>query len=158
MTTLEQIEKLREKANVTYEEAKSALDAANGDLLDALILLEKQGKVEPPAGGGFYSSAKGATEVVTEKANDKQERRSSAGESFGDVLDRIGKFCISVINKGNAINLEVRKNSETKARCPLTVLVLLLIFAPWITLPLIIVGLVLGYQYRFTELGNADEA
>jgi hypothetical protein len=158
MTTLEQIEKLREKANVTYEEAKSALDAANGDLLDALILLEKQGKVQPPAGDGFYSSAKGTTENAAEKADSKQERRSSAGESFGDVLDRIGKFCISVINKGNAINLEVRKNSETKARCPLTVLVLLLIFAPWITLPLIIVGLVLGYQYRFTELSNADEA
>ncbi len=158
MTMLEQIEKLREKANVTYEEAKSALDSANGDLLDALILLERQGKVEPPSAGGFYSSAKETPEDAPEKASDKKERRGSAGESFGDVLERIGKFCISVINKGNAINLEVRKNSDSKARCPLTVLVLLLIFAPWITLPLIIIGLVLGYQYRFIELGNADEA
>ena len=127
MTTLEQIEKLREKANVTYEEAKSALDAANGDLLDALILLERQGKVEPPSGGGFYSSAQTTTADAVENASDKQKRRSSAGESFGDVLDRIGKFCISVINKGNAINLEVRKTAD-EGQVPLTVLVLR--FAP----------------------------
>ena len=36
MEMLDQIERLREKANVTYEEAKNALEAANGDLLDAL--------------------------------------------------------------------------------------------------------------------------
>lgn len=158
MNTLEQIEKLREKANVTYEEAKSALEATDGDLLDALIHLEKQGKVEPPSGGGYYSSSKAATEEAGEKERDRKDQSKAAGETFSDVLDRIVKFCISVINKGNAINLEVRKDGGTKARCPLTILVLLLIFAPWITLPLIIIGLVLGYQYRFVELGRADEA
>ena len=45
--TLEQAEKLREKADVTLEEAKAALEAADGDLLDALIWLERQGKPSP---------------------------------------------------------------------------------------------------------------
>ena len=49
MDTFEKVEKLREKANVTFEEAKAALDEANGDLLDAMILLEKQGKAETRA-------------------------------------------------------------------------------------------------------------
>ncbi|MDR2615905.1 MAG: ubiquitin, partial [Oscillospiraceae bacterium] len=48
MATLEQVEKLRERANVSFEEAKAALDEADGDLLDALILLEKQGKTAAP--------------------------------------------------------------------------------------------------------------
>lgn len=58
MTTLEQVEKLRAMANVSYDEAKAALDATNGDLLEAIILLEKQGKVATPSGGGYYSSQK----------------------------------------------------------------------------------------------------
>ena len=39
MDLFEKVEKLREKANVTYEEAKAALEKADGDLLDALATL-----------------------------------------------------------------------------------------------------------------------
>ena len=42
MTEFEKVEKLRERANVSYEEAKEALLASEGDLLDAMIYLEKQ--------------------------------------------------------------------------------------------------------------------
>ena len=37
MTNLEMVETLREKANVSYEEAKAALEASNWDLLDAIL-------------------------------------------------------------------------------------------------------------------------
>ena len=43
MTKLEMIDALRVKADVSYEEAKDVLELAGGDLLDAIILLEKQG-------------------------------------------------------------------------------------------------------------------
>ena len=36
--TLEQVERLRAHAAVSYEEARRALEACDGDLLDALIL------------------------------------------------------------------------------------------------------------------------
>ena len=36
MDILEKVEILREKANISYEEAKNVLEAANGDLLDAM--------------------------------------------------------------------------------------------------------------------------
>ena len=35
MDEFEKVEKLRQRANVSYEEAKKALDEANGDVLDA---------------------------------------------------------------------------------------------------------------------------
>ena len=57
MTELEKVEKLREKADVTFAEAKEALDNSGGDVLDALIWLEKNGKATVPAGGGFFSGA-----------------------------------------------------------------------------------------------------
>ena len=53
MEMLEKVERLREKANVTYEEAKAALEQTGGDLLDAMVLLERQGKVKEPAQSTF---------------------------------------------------------------------------------------------------------
>ena len=44
MDQLEKVDKLRERANVSYEEAKEALEASNWDLLDAMVYLEKHGK------------------------------------------------------------------------------------------------------------------
>ena len=42
--TLEQVEKLRAHANVSYEDARAALEATGGDMLEAIIRLEKEGK------------------------------------------------------------------------------------------------------------------
>ena len=47
MDKLEKVERLRERANVSYEEASKALDEAGGELLDALVILEKQEKDLP---------------------------------------------------------------------------------------------------------------
>lgn len=44
--TPEQIEKLKQRANVSYDEAKQALEKCNGDILDALILLENQNQYQ----------------------------------------------------------------------------------------------------------------
>ena len=40
MEMMEKVERLREKAEVTYEEAKAALEQTDGDLLDAMVLLD----------------------------------------------------------------------------------------------------------------------
>lgn len=54
MDQLEKVEKIREKTGVTYEEAKAALDAAGGDVLDALVYLESQGKIKETGGFRVY--------------------------------------------------------------------------------------------------------
>jgi len=48
MVELDKAVRLRERAGVSYEEAREALDSSGGDMLDALIWLEKNGKVPPP--------------------------------------------------------------------------------------------------------------
>lgn len=52
--TLEQVEQLRAHAAVSYEEARRALEACDGDLLDALILLEREGRIPPGGGRGAF--------------------------------------------------------------------------------------------------------
>jgi len=60
--SLELIEKLKERANVSYAEAKEALEKCNGDLLDALINLEKEDKIKPDPkerkAAGFWATVK----------------------------------------------------------------------------------------------------
>jgi hypothetical protein len=148
MVTLEQVEKLRERANVSYDEAKAALEATGGDLLEALIYLEKQGKVKAPDGNGFYSSAAAAPQYDEERAR-REEREAQRGESFSGLLKRFGRFCLRLLQKGNKNTFEVLKGSECKASIPVTVLALLLLFAFWVTLPLMVVGLFFGLRYRF---------
>lgn len=42
--TLEKIDIIRERTNASYEEAKEALEACSGNIVDALIYIEKQNK------------------------------------------------------------------------------------------------------------------
>lgn len=46
--TLEQIDLIMQRANVSYAEAKEALELANGDIVEALLLLEKKGTITSP--------------------------------------------------------------------------------------------------------------
>ena len=69
MASLDMVEKLRARAGVSYEDAREALDSSDDDMLDALIWLEKNGKVEPP-GVSYYST-------------DEDGRRN--GDHFGDI-------------------------------------------------------------------------
>jgi hypothetical protein len=50
---MEMVDKLRERTGVSYEEAREALDLSRDDMLDALIWLEKNGKVVPPRVGRY---------------------------------------------------------------------------------------------------------
>lgn len=148
MATIEQVEKLREKANVSFEEAKAALDASNGDLLDAIILLEKQGKISPPAGGGYYNSNSSASEEK-EIAQVQKCSETRRGESFSDLLKRFGRFCVKLVGKGNRNYFEAEKNGKVEVSVPVTLLVLGVVFFFWIVIPLAIVGLFFGFRYRF---------
>lgn len=146
MTNFDLVEKLRERANVSYEEARAALDATGGDLLDALIYLEKQGKVAPPPSGGSYSSK---AEEQANRAIKQIPQKNQKGESFDSMVKRFFRWCGEVFSKGNTNYFEVSKGGGKILSVPVTVLVLLLVLAPWITLPLLIAGLFLGCRYAF---------
>ncbi|WP_443663484.1 DUF4342 domain-containing protein, partial [Clostridium sp.] len=42
-----QIDELRKRANVSYEDAKNALEQNEGNIIESLIYLEKQNKIKP---------------------------------------------------------------------------------------------------------------
>ena len=50
------VEKLKDKANINYEEAKNVLEKNNWDILDSIIYLEEIGRIEKPSVGVFYTN------------------------------------------------------------------------------------------------------
>ena len=87
MEMIEKVERLREKAEVTYEEAKAALEQSDGDLLDAMVLLERQGKVRKPAQSTFSTDYEEQTEYI--RVRDKVEEQEQSAPSFGRTLGRL---------------------------------------------------------------------
>jgi len=158
MTELEKVERLREKSNVSYAEAKQALDNSGGDILDALIYLESQGKATVPAGGGFYSGADvpAAAGQISSAGDNAGNNTGGSGETFSDLMKRFGAFCLKMFNKGLSNYLEATKGDQHLFSCPILVLILLILFFFWVTVPLFIISLFCGFSYRFSgaDLGK----
>jgi len=154
MATLEQVERLRGKTNVSFEDAKAALEASNGDLLDAIIYLEKHGKVAPPSGGGYYSNQNTTNEYQSLGA--AKEPQPRPGESFSDMMARFGRFLCKLFDKGNTNYLEAKRYGKTIFSLPVTVVVVLMIFLFWVVVPLFAVSLFFSFRYSFrgNDLGK----
>lgn len=148
MDQLEKVEKIREKTGVTYEEAKHALDACGGDVLDALVYLEGKGKVKEPEVSVYTTKAEGAgaSEAFQQAA---QSYEAAYKETFGDHVKKFVKWCGRLVKKGCENFFIVSKSEEELATLPVLVMILLLLFASWVTVPLLIVGLFFGFRYSF---------
>ncbi len=155
MITLEQVEKLRDRTGVSWEEAKKALEETNGDLLEAVINLEKQNRIKPPLTGGYYHSQADGQQTNQGSSQTSHDKKSH-GSSFRESMEQFLKWAGRVLHKGNTNNFKVTRYSEKIMAIPLTAMVLLLIFAFYIVIPLVIVGMFFGYRYGFEgpEINN----
>lgn len=153
MEMLEKVERLVEKANVSYEEAKAALDEANGDLLDAMVLLERQGKVKRPEQASFstqYEEQKNYIDV-----RDKVEEQEQSAPSFGRSVKKFFRTMIRFIKETTFI---VKRKEETYFTMP-TAVAALLLFIFWEALfPVMIIALFFGVRYSFEGAGSAETA
>ena len=143
MDNFEKVEKLRERANVSYEEAKTALENSDWNILDAMIYLEKEGKIKDSQSASFTTEF---DKSCFEKKIDL-EKEKKAG--FGDYMKRFGKWCEELFNKGNRNSFCVEQHGKEIFRVPITLLVILLFCAFGVTIPLLIIGLFFDMHYHF---------
>src|SRR6056297_40552 len=128
--TLEQIDFLRERANVRYREAKEALEQTEGDMVEALVLLEKQNKLS----GKKQSSGKG-----------------SEGNGLWISIKNF-------FRKMNKIRFILRTEKSVLINFPLTIALILAIAAtPFVVLG-ILVALFAGYRIQFKTDKGEDMA
>ena len=140
MERIEMVEKLMSKANVGYEEAQQALESTNWDLLDAMVYLERQGKVKT-------SQENKSIVLAKESSEDKKEKKQ---RGVGAMFGRVCRFIKNLIKKGNENYFEINKEGEKPIKISLTISTLLLIIAFSPVVLLLIVWLFLGYKYSLT--------
>jgi len=146
MTNIEKVEKLREKADVNYADAKDALERSEWEILDAMILLEKEGKV--PTQQKIVE-----VEYTTREEEPQAEPASAAAGSrpgIGELLGKFFRWLGKLIRIGNANEFIVDKGDEAVLGVPVTVFVVLTVFCFWAVIPILIIGLFFGYRYSFS--------
>ena len=160
MITIEQVEKLRERADISYEDAKEALEITGGDLLEAVIYLEKQGKIPSPQ-TRYYNTQTGAAEEGAPHRRRARDAWQVEQDAFADryFLKRsprarrrmriLWKKLCALIKKTNANQFEVYKDGQRLVSMPVTLLLLSLLCFFWVTIPLLIIGLFFACRYRF---------
>ena len=133
--SLEQIDILRERANVGYQEAKEALEKCNGDIVEALAYLEKQDKLR--------SGCK--------MDHNQHEHHHCHGMFFNKIKE--------IIIKGNKIKLIISKNGKTLLNIPVTAAVIITA----VLLPVfaflvfgVILLLVTGHRFRFEKASGEN--
>lgn len=138
MTHYEMAEKLSDKAGVTLEEAKLALEACDWDLLDAALLLEKE------------NGAAQRTEYSTKQEPRRPAPDEDKGGHWKVTLANVGRLFRKAVNCGNRNCFEISRKGETVLELPVTVMVILLIVAFWVCVPLLVIGLFTGFRYSFS--------
>ncbi len=154
MDQLEKVEKIREKTGVTYDEAKRALEAADGDVLDALVYLENQGKIKKPEVSVYTTKVESDSSAAFKKAAESYEE--STRTTKGGQMKKFFKWCGTLIQKGCENFFIVSRHGEDMITAPVLLLVVLLLFAFWAVVPLMVVGLFFDFHYRFQ--GNITKA
>ena len=127
--TIEDIELLRKKSGMSYQEAVALLDYHNGSLARALIDLEKNGRLK---------------DEDQQKAGKGTMETSKKGETKEKALNFLQKIYRS--------RVKIRKGDTNVINLSVLFAVLCLLFAPHMTIAGVIASMLLGYQFSFSAM------
>jgi len=153
MVDFEKVEKLVQKANVSYEDAKNALEAANGDMLDAIIALEKEGKVKSQT-SSYSSTTSADASPYRDVPAVVDETNKTEGKSFfkdlGAAIKRGFKYTVD-----NSVR--VVRNDVEIIKLPLWISIIAMLCAWELLVIVIIVSLFFDCRYSVVGKDNANE-
>ena len=153
MTNFEIVNALVEKTGISYEEAKNVLEQNNYDLLDAVIALERAGRLkkeEASAQDAGDENIRGGQAHTAEDDMGREERTVRGFDRFAAALKRFWRASL------NSRFIIARREREL-LNVPVLVLVIALIIDLPLFMFLLIVGLFLGCRYRFEGSGEMSE-
>lgn len=136
---IKHIEYLRQKANLTYEQAVALLDRNDGDIGKALIELERSGAL-------YGESNAGTTRSASSTAGDQPGER---GKSFWDNV-------VELFIKSLRIKLVIEKSSETVARLPVIYLLVAAFMAPHLAILSVVLMFLTGCRVHIERAHNPE--
>lgn len=157
MDKFEKAEKIVAKTGVSFEDAKEALDMNDGDMLDAIVYLEKAGKVQGPK----MSSYTTVPEVNEPKAEYTYERKTNTSgtterSSFGKAIDELVEISKKLFKKSIDNQFVISKKDGGSFKVPILVLIVALIIALPVTLIALFVGLCCDCRYDIEKKESSN--
>lgn len=151
MDKFEKAELICKKCGVTFEQAREALDACNEDVLDAVVWLERAGKTTTGAAAQYQADASQAYRTSDEmsQAQSDYERSTKKDGGFGAAWSRCMGWLRAGLRKTVDTSFVVERTGRRVLSMPTLVLILLAVFAFWISVPLLVIGLFCDFKYRF---------
>ena len=153
MEKFEKVERLVEKTNASYEDAKKALEEANEDMLDAMIILEKQGKISGPS-QSTYSTADNAESPYKDVPAVVSNSEKTEGKSFFKDLKAAVKRGIRYTTDNY---LKVERHGDQILKLPLWISIIILLCAWHLLLVVFIISLFCECRYSIDGKDNAKE-
>lgn len=145
MDKTEKIQKLKERAGVSYEEAMQALEQTDHDLLDAFVLLEKQGKVEEPEQTTYSTRYEAQKEYI--RVVDKVEEQKQSAPTPGKSIGRLVHLVIDFIRHST---FNISRDEKILFSLP-TFIALIVILIFWkIAVPVMLIAMLFRIRYSFT--------
>ena len=178
MTDFEKIAKIMEKTGASEADARAALDANGGEILDAVIWLERAKKVEETktayySTGDAPSEEQAANEVLKgdvigeeesrrraereARRREREERRSRNGEEIRSEIRRFWDWVCAILEASVKTNFCADRHGEELIGIPVLIAVLIFLAATPISICVILFGLFMGchYHLRRTDRGNS---
>ena len=142
MEQFEMADKLAEMTGVSYAEAKEALESCSWNMLDALLLLEREGRI-PKRSSEYKSAASDRTEETYRQDTDDEALPQPRHLGLKGVLKSIWNFL--------TLNTIVIRNNSGRVILSLPVLLaaIFMLASFWTLLVLVFVSFIFGCQYTF---------
>ena len=173
MDNYQKVEQLVNKAGCSYEEAKAALEAYEWDMIDAIISLEREGKVKKETVEMSSQKAEEAEDVIPEvtpeviaasgsrssedsKADDQSNGSSKKSEKATKRGRNLWNRFKSVMTKNRMV--VIKSNGQQLMDIPIFIPVIALIAFFWATLALAVIAMVFGCHFHFEgeDLGKTN--
>lgn len=138
---LQAIEYLRERADVSYEEATRLLEESGGDVMRAIVEMEKQGRLYSQQVSGNAQTDRGAQWEA-----EAQEAKGKAASFFQKAV----KSRVIIEKKREDGEMETVANVSAPVAAGIT------IFAPYITLAATAIGIATGFQVKVEKPENTE--
>ncbi len=147
----EMIEKLHNQAGIAADDAERALKQADWDMLGALQILEKEGKIAPLTSSMTTVENRNNYEEVKRTASKNTNRRESctrAGEKIKEII-------LYSMNH----SFMIKRKDETVLNVPLLIMIIILVCAPKTTLAALLAGLFFecGYSVGKNNFGDKND-
>ena len=145
MEQTDMINKLHEKANISKEEARDALERADWDMLEALLILEKEGKIKPLTASMTTIEDKNDYEEVRRTASDKKNSRFEQGAQ--GFFDKIAML----IRKSMENAFVVERKGEEILYIPVLIMIIVTLSMFHFTLGALLIGLFFDCKYSIEK-------